>query len=148
VRLRYAYLVKCTSVDKDDKGNVVEIHCTYDPTTRGGDAPDGRKVKSTIHWVSAQHAIKAEIRLYDQLFTVENPDVGEDVDSIINPKSLEVLDGCFVEPSLGDSKVGEKFQFERTGYFCVDLDSSPGKPVFNRTLTLKDSWAKIEQKKS
>jgi len=148
VRLRYAYLVKCTSVDKDDKGNVVEIHCTYDPTTRGGDAPDGRKVKSTIHWVSAQHAIKAEIRLYDQLFTVENPDVGEDVDSIINPKSLEVLDGCFVEPSLGDSKLGEKFQFERTGYFCVDLDSSPGKPVFNRTLTLKDSWAKIEQKKS
>ena len=148
VRLRYAYLVKCTSVDKDDKGNVVEIHCTYDPTTRGGDAPDGRKVKSTIHWVSAQHAVKAEIRLYDQLFTVENPDVGEDVDRIINPKSLEVLDGCFVEPSLGDSKVGEKFQFERTGYFCVDLDSSPGKPVFNRTLTLKDSWAKIEQKKS
>lgn len=148
VRLRYAYLVKCTSVVNDDKGNVVEIHCTYDPATRGGDAPDGRKVKSTIHWVSAQHAVKAEVRLYDQLFTVENPDVGEDVDSIINPKSLEVLDGCFVEPSLGESKLGEKFQFERTGYFCVDLDSSPGKPVFNRTLTLKDSWAKIEQKKS
>ena len=148
VRLRYAYLVKCTSVEKDDKGNVVEIHCTYDPATRGGDAPDGRKVKSTIHWVSAQHAVKAEVRLYDQLFIVENPDVGEDVDSIINPKSLEVLDGCFVEPSLGESKSGEKFQFERTGYFCVDLDSSPGKPVFNRTLTLKDSWAKIEQKKS
>jgi len=148
VRLRYAYLVKCTSVEKDDKGNVVEIHCTYDPATRGGDASDGRKVKSTIHWVSAQHAIKAEVRLYDQLFTVENPDVGEDVDSIINPKSLEVLDGCFVEPSLGESKWGEKFQFERTGYFCVDLDSSPGKPVFNRTLTLKDSWAKIEHKKS
>jgi glutaminyl-tRNA synthetase len=148
VRLRYAYLVKCTSVVKDDKGNVLEIHCTYDPATRGGDAPDGRKVKSTIHWVSARHAVKAEVRLYDQLFTVENPDVGEDVDSIINPKSLEFLDGCFVEPSLSESKLGEKFQFERTGYFCADLDSSPGKPVFNRTLTLKDSWAKIEQKKS
>jgi glutaminyl-tRNA synthetase len=148
VRLRYAYLVKCTSVVKDDKGNVLEIHCTYDPATRGGDAPDGRKVKSTIHWVSAQHAVKAEVRLYNQLFTVENPDVGEDVDSIINPKSLEVLDGCFVEPSLSESSLGEKFQFERTGYFCADLDSSPGEPVFNRTLTLKDSWAKIEQKKS
>jgi glutaminyl-tRNA synthetase len=148
VRLRYAYLIKCTSVVKDEAGNVVEIHCTYDPATRGGDAPDGRKVKSTIHWVSARHAVKAEVRLYDQLFMVENPDVGEDVDSIINPKSLEVLGGCFVEPSLGDSKLGDKFQFERTGYFCVDLDSSPGKPVFNRTLTLKDSWAKIEQKKS
>jgi glutaminyl-tRNA synthetase len=148
VRLRYAYLVKCTSVVKDDKGNVLEIHCTYDPATRGGDAPDGRKVKSTIHWVSARHAVKAEVRLYDQLFTVENPDVGEDVDSIINPKSLEVLDGCFVEPSLSEAKLGEKFQFERTGYFCADLDSSAGKPVFNRTLTLKDSWAKIENKKS
>ncbi len=148
VRLRYAYLVKCTSVVKDDKGNVLEIHCTYDPATRGGDAPDGRKVKSTIHWVSARHAVKAEVRLYDQLFTIENPDVGEDVDSIINPKSLEVLDGCFVEPSLVESKLGEKFQFERNGYFCADLDSSPGKPIFNRTLTLKDSWAKIEQKKS
>ncbi len=148
VRLRYAYLIKCTSVVKDDKGKVLEIHCTYDPATRGGDAPDGRKVKSTIHWVSAPHAVKAEVRLYDQLFTVENPDVGEDVDSIINPKSLEVLDGCFVEPSLSESKLGEKFQFERTGYFCADLDSSAGKPVFNRTLTLKDSWAKIEQKKS
>jgi glutaminyl-tRNA synthetase len=148
VRLRYAYLVKCTSVVKDNNGNVTEIHCNYDPATRGGDAPDGRKVKSTIHWVSAKHALKAEIRLYDQLFTVENPDVGDDVDSIINPKSLEVLEGCFVEPSLGESNLGEKFQFERTGYFCVDLDSSPGKLVFNRTLTLKDSWAKIEQKKS
>jgi glutaminyl-tRNA synthetase len=126
----------------------VVIHCTYDPATRGGDAPDGRKVKSTIHWVSAQHAVKAEVRLYDQLFTVENPDVGEDVDSIINPKSLEILDGCYVEPSLAESKLGEKFQFERSGYFCADPDSTHGKPVFNRTLTLKDSWAKIEQKKS
>jgi glutaminyl-tRNA synthetase len=148
VRLRYAYLVKCTSVEKDDKGNVVVIHCTYDPATRGGDAPDGRKVKSTIHWVSARHAVKAEVRLYDQLFTVENPDVGEDVDSIINPKSLEILHDCFVEPSLGESKLGDKYQFERTGYFCTDPDSTHGKPVFNRTLTLKDSWAKIEQKKS
>jgi glutaminyl-tRNA synthetase len=146
VRLRYAYLVKCTGAVKNDQGEVVEIHCTYDPATRGGDAPDGRKVKSTIHWVSAEHAIKSEIRLYEQLFTVENPDIGEDVNSIINPKSLEVMENCFVEPSLGEAKPGEKFQFERTGYFCVDPDSVPGKPVFNRTLTLKDTWAKIEQK--
>jgi glutaminyl-tRNA synthetase len=148
VRLRYAYLVKCTSVEKDEGGNVVIIHCTYDPATRGGDAPDGRKVKSTIHWVSAAHAVEAEVRLYDQLFTVENPDVGEDVDPILNPKSLEILEGCFAEPSLSNALPGDKFQFERTGYFCVDPDSSAGKLVFNRTLTLKDSWAKIEQKKS
>jgi glutaminyl-tRNA synthetase len=146
VRLRYAYLVKCTRVEKDASGNVVEIHCTYDPATRGGDAPDGRKVKSTIHWVSARHAVNAEVRLYDQLFTVENPDVGDDIDTIINPRSLEILDGCFVEPSLGRANPGDKFQFERTGYFCIDPDSAPGKPVFNRTLTLKDSWAKIEKK--
>jgi glutaminyl-tRNA synthetase len=146
VRLRYAYLVKCTGAVKNDQGEVVEIHCTYDPATRGGDAPDGRKVKSTIHWVSAEHAIKLEIRLYEQLFTVENPDIGEDVNSIINPRSLEVLENCFVEPSLGEAKPGDKFQFERTGYFCVDPDSVPGKPVVNRTLTLKDSWAKTEQK--
>jgi glutaminyl-tRNA synthetase len=148
VRLRYAYLIKCTNAVKNAQGDVVEIHCTYDPATRGGDAPDGRKVKSTIHWVSAEHAVKSEIRLYEQLFTVENPDVGEDIDNIINPKSLEVLEQCLVEPSLRDSKPGDKFQFERTGYFCVDPDSVQGNPVFNRTLTLKDSWAKIEQRKS
>jgi glutaminyl-tRNA synthetase len=149
VRLRYAYLVTCTSVVKDPQtGEVTEVHCTYDPATRGGDAPDGRRVKSTIHWVSAQHAIRAEIRLYEQLFTAENPDVGDDLDSIVNPNSLTVLDSCLVEPSLADAKPGDKFQFERTGYFCADLDSAPGKPVFNRTVTLRDTWAKIEQKQA
>ncbi len=147
VRLRYAYLVKCTHAVKDQAtGVVTEVHCTYDPATRGGDAPDGRKVKSTIHWVSAQHAVKAEMRLYDQLFTVENPDVGDDINSIINPHSLEVLTDCFLEPSLVGSNPGDKFQFERVGYFCVDLDSHPERLVFNRTVTLKDSWARIEQK--
>jgi glutaminyl-tRNA synthetase len=146
VRLRYAYLITCTSVVRDPAtGEVSEVHCTYDPATRGGDAPDGRRVKSTIHWVSAQHAVKAEVRLYDQLFTVERPDDGEDIDSILNPKSLEVLIGCLAEPSLADAKPGEKIQFERTGYFCVDLDSAPGKMVFNRTVTLKDTWAKIDK---
>lgn len=147
VRLRYAYLIKCNSFKRDPiSGEVSEVHCIYDPSTRGGDAPDGRKVKSTIHWVSAMHAVPAELRLYDQLFTVENPDLGEDVNTIINPRSLEVLKNCFIEPSLAEAKPGEKFQFERTGYFCVDLDSSAGKPVFNRTVTLKDSWAKLEKK--
>ena len=122
------------------------MHCTYDPATRGGDTPDGRKVKSTIHWVSARHAVKAEVRLYEQLFTVENPDIGEDVNSILNPHSLEILTDCYLEPSLADSLPGDKFQFERTGYFCADLDSAPGKLVFNRTVTLKDTWAKIEKK--
>lgn len=147
IRLRYAYLIKCIGVTRDPvSGQVTEVHCTYDPATRGGDAPDGRKVKSTIHWVSARHAIRAEVRLYEQLFTVENPDVGEDVNSILNPQSLEVLTESFLEPCLADVKPGEKFQFERTGYFCVDLDSAPGKLVFNRTVTLKDTWAKIEKK--
>jgi len=147
VRLRYAYLVRCTGLVKDPvTGEVSEIHCTYDPDTRGGDTPDGRKVKSTIHWVSAQHAQQAEVRLYDQLFSVENPDISEDVKSIINPHSLEVLTGCLVEPSLAAAKPGDKFQFERVGYFCMDPDSLPGNPVFNRTVTLKDTWAKIGQK--
>jgi glutaminyl-tRNA synthetase len=146
VRLRYAYLVKCTSVVKNDAGEVTEVHCTYDPATRGGDAPDGRKVKSTIHWVSAAHALPAEVRLYETLFTVENPDVGDDLESILNPKSLEVLKDCFVEPALGEAQAGDKIQFERTGYFCIDPDSRPGQPVFNRTVTLKDSWMKIEKK--
>ncbi|KAF0107842.1 MAG: glutaminyl-tRNA synthetase [Anaerolineaceae bacterium] len=147
IRLRYAYLVKCTGFSRDPgTGAVTEVHCTYDPATRGGDAPDGRKVKSTIHWVSAEHAVQAEVRLYAQLFTVENPDVGDDISASLNPNSLETLTGCFVEPSLADAKPGDKVQFERTGYFCADLDSAPGKPVFNRTVTLKDTWAKIEQK--
>ncbi len=146
VRLRYAYLVKCTSVVKDAQGAVREVHCTYDPATRGGDAPDGRKVKSTIHWVSAAHAQPAEFRMYDRLFSEEDPEAGE-VDYIdgLNPNSLEILNGC-VEPSLAQTQPGDRFQFERMGYFCTDPDSTPEKPVFNLTVTLKDTWAKIEKK--
>lgn len=147
VRLRYAYLVKCTSVVKDESGNIVEVHCTYDPATKGGDAPDGRKVKSTIHWVSASHAIPAEMRLYDRLFTSENPDEGEDFMAVVNPASLEIPSECYIEQSLSNTAPGDKFQFERIGYFCTDKDSKPSKPVFNRTVSLKDTWAKIEQKK-
>ena len=147
IRLRYAYLIKCTNVTRDPiTGAVIEVHCTYDPATRGGDAPDGRKVKSTIHWISVKHAVKAEVRLYDQLFMAENPDVGDDLNSIINPNSLSVLTDCYLEPSFADTKPGDKFQFERTGYFCIDLDSTPGKLIFNRTVTLKDTWEKIEKK--
>ena len=145
VRLRYAYFVKCTHVVKNDAGEVVEVHCTYDPASRGGESPDGRKVKSTIHWVSAKHAVQAEIRLYDQLFNVERPDDAE-AEDIVNPKSLEVIENAWVEPALADAKLGDNIQFERTGYFCLDPDSKPGKPVFNRTVTLKDSWAKIQKK--
>jgi glutaminyl-tRNA synthetase len=132
-------------VVKNEAGDVVEVHCTYDPASRGGEAPDGRKVKSTIHWVSAEHAIPAEVRLYEQLFTVERPDDAE-ADDILNPNSLQVIENAFVEPSLADTKLGDNIQFERTGYFCLDLDSRPDKLVFNRTVTLKDSWAKIEKK--
>jgi len=146
VRLRYAYFVKCVSVVKNERDEVVELHCTYDPATRGGDAPDGRKVKSTIHWVSAGHALEAETRLYDHLFTQPNPDEAEDFTSVINPNSLKVLTGCKVEPSLAGAKVGDKFQFERLGYFCVDPDSKGGRLVFNRAASLKDTWAKIEKK--
>jgi glutaminyl-tRNA synthetase len=147
IRLRYAYLIKCTGFKRDPvTSEVTEVHCTYDPATRGGDAPDGRKVKSTIHWVSARHALKAEVQLYEQLFTVENPDVGEEINSIVNPHSLEVLMDCVLEPSLAEAKPGDKFQFERTGYFCADLDSTPSRLVFNRTVSLKDTWAKIEKK--
>jgi glutaminyl-tRNA synthetase len=146
IRLRYAYLIRCTGVTRDPvTGEISEVHCTYDPATRGGDAPDGRKVKSTIHWVSADHAVRAEVRLYEQLFSVEMPDTGEDINNIINPHSLEILPDCFLEPSLAEAKPGEKYQFERSGYFCVDPDSAPGKLVFNRTVTLKDSWAKIDK---
>jgi glutaminyl-tRNA synthetase len=126
---------------KDASGNIVELKCTYDPATRGGDAPDGRSPKATLHWVSAEHAIPAEVRLYDRLFNQERPDN----DSPINPTSLEIVNSCQVEPSLKSSKAGDRFQFERQGYFCVDLDSTAGKPVFNRTVTLKDTWAKIEK---
>lgn len=145
VRLRYAYLIKCTHVVKNEAGEVIEVHCTYDPASRGGEAPDGRKVKSTIHWVSAEHALPAEVRLYEQLFTVERPDDAE-AEDILNPNSLQVIENAFVEPSLADAKLGDSLQFERTGYFCLDPDSTPGRLVFNRTVTLKDSWAKIEKK--
>ena len=148
VRLRYAYYITCIEVVKDDQGEIVELHCTYDSETRGGWSPDGRRVKGTLHWVSAQHAITAEVRLYDRLFTVENPSGHKEKNfkEFLNPNSLEVLTSCFLEPSLSNAKHGERFQFERRGYFCVDPDSSPGKLVFNRTVTLRDSWAKIEQK--
>jgi glutaminyl-tRNA synthetase len=149
VRLRYGYLITCQSVVKDADGNIVELHCTYDPATRGGNTPDGRKVKSTIHWVSAAHAVDAEIRLYDNLFAKENPDEveeGQDFTANLNPNSLEVLTGCKVEPGLRDAMAGARYQFERMGYFCVDSDSAPGKPVFNRTIGLRDTWAKIEQR--
>jgi len=149
VRLRYAYLVTCVGVVKDKQtGEVVELHCTYDPETRGGTAPDGRKVKGTIHWVSAAHAYEAEVRLYDRLFTMENPgDVrGADFGSVLNPDSLETLTG-YVEPSLAGASRGSRYQFERLGYFCVDSkDSSAERMVFNRTVTLRDTWAKIEKK--
>ncbi len=147
VRLRYAYYIKCTDVIKDKNGEIKELHCTYDPATRGGDSPDKRKVKATLHWVSAKHALEAEIRLYDTLFTKPVP--GEDSGNFmtdLNPDSLEILKSCAVEPSLKNSKVGNRFQFERMGYFCVDSDSTPDKLVFNRTVTLKDTWAKIEKK--
>ncbi len=136
---------------KNDKGEVIEVHCTYDPTTRGGNAPDGRKVKSTIHWVSAAHAVDAEVRVYDNLFTKEDPnEVAEDQDftANLNPNSLEIVHGTKLEPSLAGAAVGARYQFERLGYFCVDLDSKPGALVFNRTVALKDAWAKVEKKQS
>ncbi len=149
VRLRYGYFIKYQEVVKDAEGNVVEIHCTYDPETRGGYAPDGRKVRGTIHWVSAQHAIEAEVRLYDRLFTVPNPmsaEEGKTYLDYLNPNSLQVLTDCKLEPSLGEAAPGERFQFERKGYFIVDPDSTPERPVFNRTVTLRDTWAKLEKK--
>ena len=148
VRLRYAYFITCTDVVKDANGQVVELHCTYDPATRGGDSADGRKVKSTLHWVSAAHALPAEVRLYDHLFTKENPDdapEGADFKSNLNPNSLETLSNCRVEPSLANAAPLSRYQFERLGYFCVDPDSSKGKPIFNRTVSLRDTWAKIQK---
>jgi glutaminyl-tRNA synthetase len=146
VRLRYAYFITCTGVVKNETGDVTEIHCTYDPATRGGNSPDGRKVKSTIHWVSAAHAVNAEVRLYDTLFTVENPNEIEDFTTVLNPNSLEVLTDAKLEPALAKATPGERFQFERLGYFAMDPDTRPAKPVFNRTVALKDSWAKIEKR--
>jgi glutaminyl-tRNA synthetase len=148
VRLRYAYFITCTDVVKDPQtGEVVELHCTYDPATRGGDAPDGRKVKSTIHWVSAEHALDAEVRLYDYLFDRSIPnEEGVDFTTFLNPKSLEVIPHAKLEPSLAGAEKLNGYQFERLGYFCADLDSTPEKPVFNRTVALRDTWAKIEKR--
>ena len=149
VRLRYAYFIKCLDVFKDERtGDVVEVHCTYDPATRGGDAPDGRKVKATLHWVSATHAMEAEARLYDHLFTKADPGDGEeglDFKTYVNPNSLEILSSCRIEPGLAEAVPGSRYQFERQGYFCVDPDSKADRPVFNKTVSLRDTWAKIEK---
>jgi glutaminyl-tRNA synthetase len=148
IRLRYAYFITCRNVIKDSAGNIVELRCTYDPATRGGDAPDGRKVKSTLHWVCAKNAVDAEARLYDNLFTKENPDEaeeGKDFTACLNPNSLTKLSSCKVEPYLKDAKPLSRWQFERLGYFCLDPDSKDGKLIFNRTATLRDEWAKIQQ---
>ena len=150
VRLRWAYFVTCTNVVKDASGNITEIHCTYDPATKGGDAPDGRKVKATLHWVSAKHAVQAEVRMYDHMFVKEDPD--DVVDPSLdwkfnfNPNSLILLNNAMLEPSLAIGKAGDRFQFERMGYFCVDADTTPGRLVFNRTVTLKDQWTKEQTK--
>jgi glutaminyl-tRNA synthetase len=152
VRLRYAYFITCVDVVKDEQsGEVVELRCTYDPTTRGGDSPDGRKVKATLHWVSAKHALEAEVRLYDHLFTKEDPTNVEDginFKACLNPNSLEILTSCRVEPNLVGATPGSRYQFERQGYFCVDPDSTAGKIVFNQTVPLRDTWAKIEKQKN
>lgn len=149
VRLRYAYFIKCNEVVKDPAtGEIVELHCTYDPATRGGNAPDGRKVKGTIHWVAADQACRAEVRLYDRFFNVPNPAGEGDADykTFFNPNSLQVLPVCYIEPSLANAKHGDKYQFERLGYFCVDYDSTAAQPIFNRTVTLRDTWAKMQGK--
>ncbi len=148
VRLRCAYFVRCIDVVKDADGAIVELQCTYDPTTRGGDAPDGRKVKATLHWVSAPHALAVEVRLYERLFLDEDPEAGREGAAFLetlNPASLQVLRGCQAEPSLATARVLDRFQFERLGYFCVDRDSVPGAPIFNRTVSLRDAWTKIER---
>ncbi len=147
VRLRYAYFIRCEEVVKDESGEVVALLCTYDPETRGGDAPDGRKVKATLHWVSAAHAIPAQVRLYESLFLTENPlsqERGDWMDAL-NPESVQILHDCWVEPNLANKPLGTRFQFERLGYFCVDPDASPGHPVFNRTVTLRDSWRRAQK---
>ena len=144
VRLRYAYYITCQNVVKDEKGNVIEIHCTYDPKTKGGQSSDGRKVKGTIHWVSALHALNAEIRLYDRLFNIPDPSTEEDFINALNPNSLTILNNCKLEPDLQNALIGESYQFERLGYFCKDQDSKE-KPIFNRTVSLRDSWARLEK---
>jgi glutaminyl-tRNA synthetase len=150
VRLRYGYIVTCTGVVRNDAGEVVEVHCEYDPATRSGSDASGRKVKGTIHWVSAAHAVPIEVRLYDRLFLTDNPDApapdGRDFTSYLNPDSLTVLRNCLAEPGLAGAAPGSIHQFERLGYFCADSDTAPGAPVFNRTATLRDSWSKLERK--
>jgi glutaminyl-tRNA synthetase len=152
VRLRYAYFITCNDFVKDDAGNVTELHCTYDPATRGGNAPDGRKVKGTLHWVSATHALEAEVRVYDHLFSEEDPtDVpeGGDWKDNLNPESLTVITNAKLEPSLAEAKAGDNYQFERLGYFCVDpKDSTSETPVFNRTVSLRDSWARKQKQQN
>jgi glutaminyl-tRNA synthetase len=152
VRLRYGYLIRCTEVVKDAAGAVTEVHCTYDPETRGGHAPDGRKVRGTIHWVSAAHALEAEVRLYDTLFSAVDPEAveeGEDFLVHLNPESMQILGECKLEPGLAAAEPGQRYQFERNGYFCVDSrHSAPGKPVFNRIVTLRDTWGKIQKRGS
>ncbi len=146
VRLRYAYFLTCSEAIKDEAGEVVELRCTYDPATRGGGSPDGRKVKATLHWVSAAHAIPAEVRLYDHLFTRPDPGAEGDFIDDLNADSIEALTGCLLEPALADAAEGVAVQFERQGYFCLDPDSRPGAPVFNRAIGLRDTWAKIKAK--
>jgi glutaminyl-tRNA synthetase len=149
VRLRYGYFITCTGVVKNEAGEVVELRCTYDPATRGGNAPDGRKVKATIHWVSAKHAVNAEVRLYETLFSVENPNdipEGKQWTDLLNPNSEVVVRNAMLEPALAAATTSERYQFERLAYFCVDKDSKPGQPIFNRIVTLKDAWAKIEKR--
>ena len=152
VRLRYAYYITCIEAVKDDQGEIVELRCRYDPDTRGGSAPDGRKVKATLHWVSASHALEAEVRLYDHLFNKPDPETveneGDDYKSNLNPASLETLTNCYVEPSLTTAAAGERYQFERLGYFCVDPDTTPKKLIFNRTVSLRDTWAKVKKQQS
>ncbi|MCH7911210.1 MAG: glutamine--tRNA ligase, partial [Candidatus Hydrogenedentes bacterium] len=146
VRLRYAYFITCTEVVKDaNTGEITELRCTYDPATRGGDSPDGRKVKATLHWVSAAHAIEAEVRLYEHLFSEEFPESGGDWRDNLNPGSVKVLSSCRVEPGLAGAVPGSRYQFERKGYFCADPDTTADRPVFNRTVSLRDTWAKIQK---
>jgi glutaminyl-tRNA synthetase len=148
VRLRYAYFITCTELIKDENGNITHLNCIYDPASKGGNSPDGRKVKSTIHWVSANHGVKAEVRMYDRLFRDENPDGHKDVDfkEFMNPDSLKILPDCYVEPFVRGGKPLDHFQFERLGYFNLDYDSTPEKPVFNLTVQLRDSWSKEQNK--
>ena len=144
VRLRYAYFVTCREAVKDAGGDVVELRCTYDPATRGGNAPDGRKVQGTLHWVAAADALSAEVRLYDRLFTRPDPGASGDVVADLNPAALEVLRDCRIEPALAEAAGEAPVQLERQGYFCLDIDARPGRPVFNRTIVLRDTWAKVQ----